>query len=69
MEMMRRLSDKLVLAHAQACAQGKREIAELLIKAIELEVTQYGGGRTDRRADSGLFDRVLENHHQMLIKQ
>ena len=39
-ELPRRLSDKLLAAFDQACEQGQVEIAELVLKAIELVLTQ-----------------------------
>lgn len=39
----RRLSDRIVAAHEQACAQGKTEVARHLLHALELELSAYGG--------------------------
>jgi len=36
----RRLSDKLLIAFDQACEQGQVEVAELVLKAIEIVLTQ-----------------------------
>lgn len=36
----RRLSDKLLAAFDQACEQGQVEVAELVLKAIEIVLTQ-----------------------------
>jgi hypothetical protein len=36
----RRLSDKLLAAFDQACEQGHVEVAELLLKAIEIVLTE-----------------------------
>lgn len=36
----RRLSDKLLLAFDHACEQGRVEVAELVLKAIEIVLTQ-----------------------------
>lgn len=36
----RRLSDKLLAAFDQACDQGQVEVAELVLKAIEIVLTQ-----------------------------
>ena len=36
----RRLSDKLLLAFDQACEQGQVEVAELVLKAIEIVLTR-----------------------------
>jgi hypothetical protein len=36
----RRLSDKLLAAFDQACEQGRIEVAELVLKAIEIVLTE-----------------------------
>ena len=49
-EYTRRLSDKILFAFNQACDQGYFDVAEVLIKALELALTRQGGaGRTDNR--------------------
>lgn len=47
--MPRRLSDKIVLAHEQACEQNKPEVARALLQALELELSAFGGGATEHR--------------------
>jgi hypothetical protein len=48
----RRLSDKILMAFNQACEQRAVEVAELLIRALELALTKEGGlGKTDNRKD------------------
>ena len=39
-ELPRRLSDKLLAAFDQACEQGHVEVAELVLKAIEIVLTE-----------------------------
>lgn len=49
-EYTRRLSDKILFAFNQACDQGFFDVAEVLIKALELALTRQGGhGKTDNR--------------------
>lgn len=43
MEEPRRLSDKIALAHQQACEQGKRDVAQHLLEALESELSAFGG--------------------------
>jgi hypothetical protein len=50
----RRLSDKILAAFDLACAQGNMIVAELLMRALELALTQEGGpGRIDARKELG----------------
>ena len=39
----RRLSDKIVAAHEQACAQDKIVVARHLLAALEAELSGFGG--------------------------
>ena len=39
----RRLSDKIIAAHFQACEENNKEIAELLLRALEVHITALGG--------------------------
>lgn len=48
-ETPRRLSDRIVGAHEQACAQGKAEVARALLQALELELSAIGGGMPEHR--------------------
>jgi hypothetical protein len=49
-EYTRRLSDKILFAFNQACDQGYFDVAEVLIRALELALTRQGGfGNTDHR--------------------
>jgi hypothetical protein len=47
--MMKRLSDKIIAAHEQACAQGKAEVARHLLQALEMELSAIGGANQDTR--------------------
>jgi hypothetical protein len=50
----RRLSDKLLAAFDQACERRELDVAELLIKALELTLTRAGGkGNIDKRQELG----------------
>lgn len=49
---LRRLSDKLLSAFDQACDQKALAIAELVMQALELTLTQHGGPeKFDKRND------------------
>lgn len=50
----RRLSDKIISAFDQACERGELDVAELLVRALELTLTRTGGkGSIDQRAELG----------------
>ena len=50
----RRLSDKILLAFDQACEKRELDVAELLVKALELTLTRAGGkDNIDKRNDIG----------------
>lgn len=46
---MQRLSDKIIAAHEQACAQDKPEVARHLLQALELELSSHGGPKAEER--------------------
>jgi hypothetical protein len=51
-EYTRRLSDKILFAFNQACDQKFYDVAEQLIRALELALTRQGGrGSVDHRQD------------------
>jgi hypothetical protein len=53
-EPARRLSDKIIAAFNQACDQRQADVAELLVRALELALTRQGGkGVQDKRANLG----------------
>jgi hypothetical protein len=50
----RRLSDKILSAFDQACERGELDVAELLVRALELTLTRTGGkGSVDQRVELG----------------
>jgi len=50
----RRLSDKLLIAFDQACDQKLVDVAELLLRALEMTLTREGGPKNvDKRQDLG----------------
>lgn len=51
---LRRLSDKILFAFDQAVEQRQVEVAEHLLRALELALTRQGGkGSTDHRTELG----------------
>lgn len=55
-----RLSDTIVAAHRIACEEDKKEIALLLIEALELELTRIGGDHEDRRKKTELIEGAFD---------
>lgn len=50
----RRLSDKILAAFNQACERHELDVAELLVKALEVTLTRVGGkGSVDQRQELG----------------
>lgn len=53
-EFFRRLSDKILAAFNQACEQRESEVAELLVRALDLTLTaQCGDSKKDLRNELG----------------
>ena len=51
MTELRRLSDKILAAFNQACEQRQVEVAEHLLRALELSLTRYGGRNAADKRD------------------
>ena len=62
MESRRRLSDKIIEAHAQACAEGKLEVAEGLLQALEVDLTAFGHGSRAKRQNTARLEAAYECH-------
>ena len=61
---MRRLSDKVLAAFNQACEQGFADIAEMLLRTLELALTREGGAQSsDKRTELG---PVIEAYSRLL---
>ncbi len=58
----RRLSDKIILAHQQACGEGKMDVAEILLRALEVDLSAIGGKRTEYRKEMDMVEEVFERH-------
>ena len=60
-----RLSDHIVAAHALACEEDKKEIALLLIEALELELTRLGRDHKERRDQTDLIESAFDLHEKV----
>lgn len=61
----RRLSDAIVSAHEVACDEGKEGIADLLLEALELDLSAIGGDRQEHRADVDYIEKAFANHEKV----
>lgn len=60
-ELSRRLSDRILAAFELACAQRNLPVAEALVRALDLAMTNEGGpARIDRRTNLGPVAEAYE---------
>jgi hypothetical protein len=59
-----RLSDAIITGHQIACEESKKEIALLLIEALEMELTRIGGTKVDRRHETDLIEKAFDLHEK-----
>lgn len=62
MDKLRRLSDKIIAAHSQACQEGKMDTAELLLQALQLDLTGRGGTNVENREATEMVVAAFELH-------
>lgn len=62
MNQFRRLSDKIIEAHGQACLEGKMDVADLLIRALEVDISAIGGDHPEHRSATELLESAFERH-------
>ena len=60
----RRLSDKIMLAHEQACSEYKIDVAALLLQALELDLSSIGGPQSENREATELLEAVFDRHEK-----
>jgi hypothetical protein len=63
MEKMRRLSDKILLAHEQACKEDRAEVAKILLEALEMDLSTMGGDKSENREDMTKLEEAFERHN------
>ena len=64
MENLRRLSDKIIAAHLQACEEGKMDAAELLLQALQLDLTRRGSTSVENREATEMVVDAFEQHRE-----
>ncbi len=67
-EQQRRLSDKIISAHELACQLGKLEVADILLQALEVDLSAIGGGQKEHRQATELLEQVFERHQKVMKK-
>ncbi len=68
MAVMRRLSDKIIAAHKQACDENKREVAKLLLQALEVDATAIGSKMGEHRKAIEMMEAAFELHDSLNSK-
>lgn len=53
---MRRLSDKILLAHEQACKELKKDVARMLLQALMAELESLPRSIAQKRSDTRLVE-------------
>ena len=69
MEKLRRLSDKIITAHLQACEEGKMDTAEMLLQALQLDLTGRGGTNVENREATEMVVAAFELHRTTKAKE
>lgn len=65
MDYTRRLSDKIIMAHGQACDEGRLDVADVLLRALEIEQSAFGGPKSqDQRQSNPLLIAAYARHEQ-----
>jgi len=58
----RRLSDKIMIAHDMAVTESKEDVADLLIQALELDLSGIGGTMAENRTATQALEDTFERH-------
>jgi len=64
----RRLSDKIVDAHAKACEEGRMDVADLLLQALEMELSAIGGQKSENRGGIEELEEAFVLHEEAKAK-
>ncbi len=64
MSKTRRLSDRIIEAHEQACREKRLDVAEILLQALEVEQSAMGGDKTDNREALANLEAAFERHER-----
>lgn len=64
MSETRRLSDAIVTALEAACEEKKKEVADLLLEALELDLSVVGGKMVEHRDAVGYAEKAFDLHQR-----
>ncbi|MEO5336775.1 MAG: hypothetical protein H7841_07775 [Magnetospirillum sp. WYHS-4] len=64
MTNLRRLSDHIMEAHTLACGEKRKEIAEILLKALEMELSRLGLHEGERRRSMAMQEEAFVRHRE-----
>jgi hypothetical protein len=63
--LTRRLSDKIIAAHQTACEENHKVIADLLLEALEVDLSNIGGVGGDHRKWSAEMEEAFTLHEKV----
>lgn len=66
MILQRRLSDKIIAAHKQACDGNNHEVAGILLHALEVDLSAIGGDKKEYRESMEHLEQAFRRHQKML---
>ena len=66
MAQERRLSDKILKAHKQACEEKNLEVATTLLRALELDLSSIGGDKEERRRSTEVLEKAYERQQGLV---
>ena len=58
----RRLSDKIIAAHRQACEEKKQDVANMLLQALEMDISAIGGDKEEHRQATEMMEKAFVRH-------
>ena len=64
----RRLSDKILHAHEQACSDGNLEVAEILLRALEVDLSSIGGAKNENRESTEMLEEAFARHEELKVR-
>ncbi len=63
--LSRRLSDKIIAAHETACEENHKVIADLLLAALEVDLSSIGGDKVEHRKWSDEMEGAFALHEKV----
>ena len=60
----RRLSDKIIDAHTKACEEGRMDVADMLLQALEMDLSAMGGQKNEGREGIAELEEAFIRHEE-----